>query len=431
MATPTSRFVSRLTQDTLALVLAGGRGTRLGVLTDWRTKPAVPFGGKFRIIDFTLSNCLNSGINHICVLTQYKSHSLIQHLLQGWNALNSQRGQFLDIIPAQQWLDDESWYQGTADAVFQTLDIIEGHDPEFILILAGDHIYTMDYGEMLARHVETGADLTIACNTVSMDDAHHFGIMQVDDHYRIIDFEEKPENPNSIPGEPGTALASMGIYVFSTRYLREQLIADAQDSASNHDFGKNIIPKALAQGHQLLAYKFHNPHKGKAHYWRDVGTIDALFEANLEIVSPDPQLDVYDPEWPIYTYHPQLPPAHFISNKQNCELSNSIASGGCVIKASRLKNTVLFSNVQIGSECELENAVIMPGCEIGDNCHLKNVFIDNSSIVPRNTVIGEDAEKDADRFEVTEKGVVVVNRRMLGQGVQYIPGAVPAKMKSH
>jgi glucose-1-phosphate adenylyltransferase len=430
MATPTSRFVSRLTQNTLALVLAGGRGSRLGVLTDWRTKPAVPFGGKFRIIDFTLSNCLNSGINHICVLTQYKSHSLIQHLLQGWNSLNSQRGQFLDIIPAQQWVDEGSWYQGTADAVFQTLDIIEGHEPEFILILAGDHIYTMDYGEMLAQHVETGADLTIACNTVPIEDAHHFGIMQVDDKYRIVDFEEKPKKPKSMPGDPEVALVSMGIYVFSTHYLRAQLIQDAQDEDSSHDFGKNIIPSALAQGHHLQAYKFHNPNKGAAHYWRDVGTIDALFESNLEIVSPDPELDVYDPDWPIYTYHPQLPSAHFISNSRQCEISNSLASGGCVVNSSKLKNTVLFSNVHIGSECELENAVIMPGCEIGSNCRLKNVFVDNSCIIPRNTVIGEDHEKDASRFHVTEKGVVVVNRKMLGQGVQYIPGMVKSTMKS-
>ena len=263
-----------------------------------------------------------------------------------------------------------------------------------------------------------------------MEEAHHFGIMQVDDDYRIVDFEEKPENPKPIPDEPGTALASMGIYVFSTQYLREQLINDAQDRTSNHDFGKDIIPRALEQSHQVMAYKFHNPHKGKAHYWRDVGTIDALFEANLEIVAMNPQLDVYDPEWPIYTYHPQLPPAHFISGEHKCELSNSMASGGCVVNSSTLKNTVLFSNVHIGSGCELENAVIMPGCEIGENSRLKNVFLDNSSIISRNSVIGEDREKDSTRFEVTEKGVVVVNRRMLGQGVQYIPGVVPSKMKS-
>lgn len=430
MTDSTSRFVSRLTKNTLALVLAGGRGTRLGVLTDWRTKPAVPFGGKFRIIDFTLSNCLNSGVNHICVLTQYKSHSLIQHLLQGWNNLNSQRGQFLDILPAQQWLDDESWYQGTADAVFQSLDIIEGHNPEYILILAGDHIYTMDYGELLASHVESGADMTIACNTVSMADARHFGIMRVDESYRIIEFEEKPESPQTLPDDPDTALASMGIYIFSSAYLREQLIVDAQDKESSHDFGKNIIPRSLAQGHHVQAYKFHNPRKSKTHYWQDVGTIDALFQANLEMVSADPELDVYDPKWPIYTYQPQLPAAHFISDHGECKLSNSIASGGCVVDSSSLKNTILFSNVKIGANCRLENSVIMPGCDIGANSRLKNVIVDNACIVARDTVIGEDRKKDAQKYDVTEAGVVVVNRKMLGQGVQYVPGILPDDMRT-
>jgi len=430
MSDGSARFVSRLTQNTLALVLAGGRGSRLGALTNWRTKPAVPFGGKFRIIDFTLSNCVNSSINHICVLTQYKSHSLIQHLLQGWNSLNGQRGQFLDILPAQQWLNDESWYQGTADAVFQSLDIVEGHNPEYILILAGDHIYTMDYGEMLADHVENQADLTIACNTVPIDEAHHFGIMRVDESYRITEFEEKPENPQPLPDDPGFALASMGIYVFSTAYLREQLIADASDEASDHDFGKNIIPKALAQGHKLQAHEFHNPRKGKAHYWRDVGTIDALFQANLEMVSSTPPLDVYDPGWPIYTYQPQLPAAHFIADDSECQVSNSIASGGCVINCSSVRNTILFSNVKIGANCKLENAVIMPGCDIGPNSRLTNVFVDNSCIIPRDTVIGEDLERDAKRFETTEGGVVLVNRKMLGQGLQYIPGIVQETMRT-
>ena len=429
MNNDSTHIVRRLLQNTLAMVLAGGRGTRLGVLTDWRTKPAVPFGGKFRIIDFTLSNCLNSGINHICVLTQYKSHSLIQHLLQGWNALNSQRGQFLDIVPAQQWLDDESWYLGTADAVYQSLDIIEGRDPEYTLILAGDHIYSMDYGEMLATHVETGADLTIACNNVPIADAHHYGIMRVNESFRIVEFSEKPENPQSLPGDPDSALASMGIYIFSTRFLRDQLILDAADRASEHDFGKNIIPKALAQGHYLHAYQFYNPNKGKAHYWRDVGTIDALFQANLEIVSPKPPLDIYDPDWPIYTYQPQLPPAHFIGDHGESLIGNSIASGGCIINRSSLKNTILFSNVKIGENCQLENAVIMPGCEIGANCRLKNVFIDNSCIVAHGTVIGENREEDAKRFEITEGGVVVVNRKMLGQGLQYVPGIIPESMK--
>jgi glucose-1-phosphate adenylyltransferase len=430
MASVPTRFVSRLTQNTLALVLAGGRGSRLGVLTDWRTKPAVPFGGKFRIIDFTLSNCLNSGINHLCVLTQYKSHSLIQHLLQGWNSLNSQRGQFLDIVPAQQWLDDESWYQGTADAVYQSLDIIDGYAPEYILILAGDHIYTMDYGEMLAKHVDSDADITIACNTVPLAEAHHFGIMRVDESFHIIDFEEKPEKPRALPSDPDTALASMGIYIFSTDYLKEQLVSDAADGASEHDFGKNIIPKALKQAHKLIAYQFHNPHKDKSHYWRDVGTVDALFQANLEIVEPNPPLDVYDPEWPIYTFQPQLPPAHFIGEQGESQIGNSIASGGCIINRSYLNNAILFSNVKIGKNCMLKNAVVMPGCEIGSNCRLTNVFIDNSCVVPANTIIGEDPEKDAESYIITDGGVVVVNREMLGQGQSYMPGVIPETMRS-
>jgi glucose-1-phosphate adenylyltransferase len=319
-------------------------------------------------------------------LTQYKSHALIQHLLQAWNNLNSQRGQFLDILPAQQWLDDESWYQGTADAVFQSLDIIEGHNPEYILILAGDHIYTMDYGEMLAHHVETGADLTIACNTIPIADARHFGIMGVDNSYRVIEFEEKPQHPQPLPDDPSTALASMGIYVFSTEYLRQQLIADAQDKNSAHDFGKNIIPKSLAQGHNIQAYKFHNPGSSKQHYWQDVGTIDALFQANLELVSRNPALDVYDHTWPIYTYQAQLPAAHFVSDHSECQVSNSSVSAGCVINGSSIKNTILFSNVKVGANCKLENAVVMPGCDIGANCRLTNVFIDNSCIVPDGTV---------------------------------------------
>jgi len=429
MTIKSARFVSQLTQNTLALVLAGGRGSRLGVLTDWRTKPAVPFGGKFRIIDFTLSNCLNSGINHISVLTQYKSHSLIQHLMQGWNTINSQRGQFLDILPAQQWVDDE-WYQGTADAVFQSLDIIEGYGPEYILILAGDHIYTMDYGEMLAAHVDKGADITIACNTVPIEEAQHFGVMSVNELFRITSFEEKPKNPQPLPNDSASALVSMGIYIFSTEFLRRQLITDASNTDSDHDFGRNVIPDSLQQGHHLFAYQFHNPNKGQAHYWRDVGTIDALFQANLEVVSPNPPLDMFDPDWPIYTYQPQLPPAHFIGAQGECNIGNSIVSGGCVVSKSDMHNVVLFPTVRIRQNCKLENVVIMPGCEIGANSRLKNVFIDNQCLVPPKTVIGEDREKDEKRFPITEAGIRVVNRKMLGQGVQYFPGFVPETLKA-
>jgi glucose-1-phosphate adenylyltransferase len=285
MRTTAARFVSLLTHGTLALILAGGRGSRLGVLTDWRTKPAVPFGGKFRIIDFSLSNCLNSGIRRICVLTQYKSHALIQHILQGWNHLNVEHGEFIDIVPAQQWLDEESWYQGTADAVYQTLDIVESYNPKYVLILAGDHVYNMDYGELLAAHVEGQADFTIACHTVARAQASDFGIMRINDSDRIVEFEEKPADPKPIPGHPDVSLVSMGIYVFSLDYLCTHLERDASDTTSSHDFGKDVIPYAIAHGDDVRAYKFANPARSSAGYWRDVGTVDAFYEANLEILS--------------------------------------------------------------------------------------------------------------------------------------------------
>ncbi|MCG8558677.1 MAG: glucose-1-phosphate adenylyltransferase [Hyphomicrobiales bacterium] len=419
------RFVSRLTLNTLALVLAGGRGRRLGVLTDWRTKPAVPFGGKFRIVDFTLSNCLNSGIRRICVLTQYKSHSLIQHLLRGWNRLSAEQGEFIDVVPAQQWLDDETWYQGTADAVFQTLDIIEAYHPEYVLILAGDHIYTMDYGEMLAAHVGAGADFTIACNPVPLADAVEFGVMQVDGSGRIVDFEEKPASPKPVPDDPGTALASMGIYVFSLKYLREQLQRDAEDTTSSHDFGKDLIPYALANGDHLQAYRFRNPNGGNANYWRDVGTVDAYYEANLEIVSAEPPIDIYDPTWPITTYQPQLPSAQFIGAGKRCRVEDVMVSGGCVIHQSDLDKCVIYSNVKVGEGCDLQGVLALPGCEIGAGSRLKGVILDNECVLPEGTVIGENSQVDRQRFHISERGVVVVNREMLGQEGGYRPSFVP------
>ena len=417
-----ARFISRLTHNTLALVLAGGRGSRLGVLTDWRTKPAVPFGGKFRIIDFTLSNCLNSGIRQICVLTQYKSHSLIQHLLQGWTHLNSEHGDFIDIIPAQQWLDDDQWYQGTADAVHQSLDIIEGYAPEYVLILAGDHIYGMDYGEMLAEHVESGANFTIACNAVHMAEASQFGNMQVDETGRIVDFEEKPETPKPMPDNPEMALGSMGIYVFSLGYLRDQLLRDAADETSSHDFGKDVIPYALAHGDHVQAYQFQSPTQEGSPYWRDVGTIDAYYQANMELISKNPPFDIYDRKWRILTSQPQLPPARFLGRGKGCGIENSIVSGGCEIEISKLYNSILFSNVKVYQGCRLEGVLALPGCEIGRGSKLKNVILDNQCRVPEGTVIGENAEDDKKRFIQSEAGIVVVNRKMLGQDDGYIPG---------
>ncbi len=422
MTSKSARFISLLTHNTLALVLAGGRGTRLRVLTDWRTKPAVPFGGKFRIIDFTLSNCLNSGIRRISVLTQYKSHSLIQHILQGWNRLDAEHGEFVDIVPAQQWVSEDRWYQGTADAVYQTLDIIDSYNTEHILILAGDHIYNMDYGEMLADHVESGADFTIACNTVAREDATSFGVVQVDKSMRIIDFDEKPSDPKPIPGDPNSSLVSMGIYVVSLDYLREQLNRDAAEKTSSHDFGKDIIPYALKNKHKVNAYQFFNPAKGEEYYWRDVGTIDAYYQANLELLLPNPPLNIYDLSWPVFTYQPQLPPAHFIGNNHACTLTNSMACGGCIIDKSSLYNSIMFSNVRVDSGCSLEGVVALPGCEIGAGSRLKNVLFDNKCHVPAGTIIGEDPEQDRRRFYITEGGIVVVNREMLGQGIHYMPG---------
>jgi glucose-1-phosphate adenylyltransferase len=417
-----SRFVSRLTSSTIALVLAGGRGSRLKMLTDWRAKPAVPFGGKFRIIDFALSNCLNSGIKQICVLTQYKSHSLIRHIQRGWNTFNMEMGEFLEIVPAQQWLDDKAWFAGTADAVFQSLDIIASHSPEYVLILAGDHVYQMDYGEMLAKHAYLGADITIACFTVPIADASAFGVVTVDDEQRITGFTEKPARPTARPGDPDNALVSMGIYIFSYEYLEEVLNKDAGREDSDHDFGKDIIPRALQEGHRVYAYSFGEQVLDLNAYWRDVGTIDAYFEANMEVLQANPALDLYTSEWRIRTYQEQLPPAKFIGYEEGAsDVGTTMVSGGCVINRSKLENSMLFSNVHVDKHCELYDVLALPDCHIGRNVRLNRVLLDNGCVVPDGTVIGEDPEQDAQRFHRSPGGVVVVNREMLGQEHRYTP----------
>jgi len=422
-----ARFISRLTTNTLALILAGGRGERLGLLTDWRTKPAVPFGGKFRIIDFTLSNCLHSGIRKVCVLTQYKSHSLMQHVMRGWGSLNNERGDFIDFVPAQQWTDDESWYLGTADAVYQSLDIVEGYGAEHVLILAGDHVYNMDYGEMLAEHVNTGADMTVSCQPVAIAEAaDQFGVMETDETGRIVGFEEKPPSPKPIPGDPERTLASMGIYIVSFSYLNKRLREDANDKDSSHDFGKDIIPKALANGDRLQAHSFANPHEGRPPYWRDVGTTDAYYHANMELLSEEAPLDLYDLSWPVLTYQPQLPPAHFSDGSDLHGIENAMVSGGCLIRQSMLRHSILFSNVKVSEGCDLDGVLALPGCEIGAGSRLRNVILDNQCQIPAGTVIGENPEKDKQSFTVTDGGVVVVNRMLLGQGKHYSPGAIPA-----
>ena len=421
-----ARFVSRLTNNTMALVLAGGRGERLGVLTDWRTKPAVPFGGKFRIIDFTLSNCMHSGINKVCVLTQYKSHSLIRHLIEGWTKINSQRGDFLDIVPAQQWTGVDTWYQGTADAVFQSLDIIESHGPDYVIILAGDHIYNMDYGEMLAEHVNMRADFSVACMEVDIEKAaKQFGVMKISDSGRIIDFVEKPSSPAPLPGKKNKTLASMGIYVVSHRYLAERLREDAELSGSSHDFGRDIIPEGLRRGDHFHAHIFQNPTNVDPPYWRDVGTIDTYYEANMELLERQPPLDLYDRKWPTVTYQRQLPPSLFREGEGSCSLQNSIISGGCIVTGSNVQRSILFSEVTVSEGCVLDGVLALAGCKIGAKSSLRNVILDNRCIIPPNTVIGYNEKLDREKYHVTQGGIVVVNRQMMGQGLSYNPELYP------
>ena len=415
-----SRFVSRLTRNTLALVLAGGRGTRLKDLTTWRVKPAVPFGGKFRIIDFPLSNCINSDIRTVCVLTQYKSHSLIRHIQQGWNYLKSEFGEFVELLPAQQRLQ-ESWYSGTADAVYQNLDIIRSHKPKYVLILAGDHIYKMDYGPMIAHHVETNADLTVGCIEVPLDRASAFGVMAVNDSGKVLKFAEKPENPEPMPGRDDAALASMGIYVFNTDFLFEQLIKDADTPGSSHDFGHNIIPSVI-EDYNVTSYLFRDAQKETSAYWRDVGTVDAFWEANMELVDVTPELNLYDTDWPIWTYQEQLPPAKFIFDEEGRRgmAIDSMVSGGCVISGSVVKHSLLFSSVRVEEGALVEDSVVLPNVQIGSGCRIKKAVLDKGCVIPPNTVIGENMEEDKERYTVSDGGVVLVTPDMLGQDLHYV-----------
>jgi glucose-1-phosphate adenylyltransferase len=414
-----SRFVSRLTRHTLALILAGGRGSRLYKLTEWRAKPAVPFGGKFRIIDFPLSNCLNSGIRQIGVLTQYKADSLIRHIQQGWGFLRAELGEFVDILPAQQRLQ-ESWYAGTADAVYQNLDILRQHNSEYILILAGDHVYKMDYGLMMAYHAEMEADLTIGCMEVPINDAKEFGVMHIDDSKRIIDFVEKPENPPPMPNRPGYALASMGIYVFNTSFLFEQLIKDADTPGSSHDFGKDIIPSVIKK-YRAFAYPFRDAQSGVQAYWRDVGTVDAYWAANMELIGVDPELNLYDHDWPIWTYQAQTPPAKFVFDDDDRRgmAVDSMVSGGCIISGSEVRHSLLFSNVRVNSYSMVKDSVILPEVNIGRHCRINKAIIDRGCHIPPNTVIGENLEEDRKRFHISPGGVVLVTPDALGQRLHF------------
>ena len=417
---PTQRYVSRLTHETLALVLAGGRGTRLKDLTDWRAKPAVPFGGKFRIIDFTLSNCINSGIRQIGVLTQYKAHSLIRHIQRGWGFPRGEFGEFVELLPAQQRVGLE-WYRGTADAVFQNLDILRRHDPKFVLILAGDHIYKMDYGPMIARHLEIRADLTIGCVGVSLDKASSFGVMKIDDGGRILEFAEKPAAPEPIPGEDDTALASMGIYVFNTKFLIEQLIKDCDEPGSTHDFGNDIIPSVIDR-YRVYSYPFVDVSTESTAFWRDVGTVDAFWEANLELVSVTPELNLYDQDWPIWTYQEQLPPAKFVFDDEGRRgmAVDSMVAGGCIVSGALVRHSLLFSNVAVADYSEINDSVILPDVRIGERCRIQRTVIDKGCVLENGFEVGFNRDADTERFHVTPGGVTLVTPHMLGQNLHHI-----------
>ena len=415
------RFVSRLTRETLALIMAGGRGSRLKHLTMWRAKPAVPFGGKFRIIDFPLSNCINSGIRRIGILTQYKAHSLITHIQQGWGMLRGEFGEFVELLPAQQRIESSSWYQGTADAVFQNIDIIRSHKPKYVLVLAGDHIYKMDYGAMLADHVEKQADITVGCIEVPLKEASAFGVMSVDNENRIKQFTEKPEQPDPMPGSTDTSLCSMGIYVFNKDFLIEQLLKDADNRSSSHDFGKDVIP-AIIEKYRAYAYSFRDPLTNKQGYWRDVGTVDAFWKANIELIDVTPELNLYDDIWPIWTYQEQLPPAKFVFNDvyRRGQAINSMVSGGCIISGALVQNSVLFSGVKVESYSNVEEAVILPDVTIGEKCKVKRAVIDKGCILPPGTEVGINPEEDKKRFYVSPEGITLVVPDMLGQQVHYV-----------
>lgn len=418
-----ARFISRLTRQTLAMILAGGQGSRLYELTAWRAKPALYFGGKYRIIDFPLSNCINSGIRRIGVLTQYKAHSLIRHLVAGWSwfQAGASNREFVEILPASQRVGGE-WYRGTADAIYQNLDIIRTHDPKYVLILSGDHIYKMDYGPFLAAHAEADADMTICCIEVPIEEAAgQFGVMTVDETGRIIGFDEKPAKPNPIPGKPGYCMASMGNYIFNTEFLYEQVIKDSDTPGTNYDFGRNVIPSIIDK-YQVYAYAFRDPKTNEQAYWRDVGTLQAFWEANMELVSVTPQLNLYDQDWPIFTYQIQSPPAKFVfdTDERRGMAVQSMVSGGCIISGSSIRKSLLFSRAVVNSYSSVTESVILPDVKIGQQCRINRAIIDRGAIIADGTVIGENADDDTKRgFRVTSTGLTLVTSDMLGQQLHF------------
>lgn len=415
------RLHNHIVHNTLALILAGGRGSRLHQLTDWRAKPAVPFGGKFRIVDFPLSNCVNSGIRRIGVITQYKAQSLIRHIQYGWSFLDGRFEEYVELLPAQQRTVDETWYQGTADAVFQNVDILRRHDAKYVLILGGDHIYKMDYSKLVAEHIESSADMTVACLEIPVNEASAFGVMSVDEAWQVTGFTEKPAQPAPIPGQPEKSLISMGIYVFNAGFLYEQLIRDHQTSGSSHDFGKDLIPY-LVPRYRVFAHRFVNSCVNMASgipYWRDVGTIDAYWEANIDLTTVTPQLNLYDADWPIWTHQEQFPPAKFVfdDNDRRGQALDSLVSGGCIVSGATIRRSLLFTNVKIRSYSTVEDSVLLPNVEIGRNARLRRVVVEKECIIPDGLIAGYDPEADRKRFYVTEKGIALITPEMLGQKI--------------
>ena len=413
--------VAQLTRQTFSMILAGGRGERLGHLTDWRAKPALPFGGKFRIIDFALSNCVNSGIRRVGVCTQYRAQSLIRHVQQGWSFLDGRFSEFIALLPAQQ-RSEQIWYRGTTDAVFHNLDFMQRQRARFVLILAGDHVYKMDFSRMLAEHFARGAEMSIACVEVPLEDASQFGVMQVDEEFRILSFAEKPSKPAPLPGREDIALASMGIYIFDAEFLYQQLQIDAEDPSSSHDFGRDMIPRLIAGGARVFAHHFAdscvNMANGRA-YWRDVGTLDSYWVANMELTRVTPELNLYDETWPIWTHQRQLPPAKFVFDDDDRRgmAADSLVSGGCIISGATVRRSVLFSSVQVHDLANVEDSVILSNCEIGAGAVLKRVVIDHRCRIPPGMTIGVDTKADRERFHVSQGGITLVTPEMLGQNV--------------
>lgn len=410
---------NRLTQRSMVFVLAGGRGSRLKELTDRRVKPAVPFGGKARIIDFALSNAMNSGIRKMAIATQYKAHSLIRHVQRGWNFVAAERNEFIDVLPASQRGGTESWYKGTADAVTQNIDIVDSYGVDYVIILAGDHIYKMDYEIMLRQHVKTQADVTVGCLTVPREEASAFGVMDTDAKGNITSFLEKPADPPGTPDDPDKSLASMGIYVFDWKFLRDLLEKDAQDPDSTNDFGNDLIPEIVAKG-KAMAHRFDEScvrEEGAPAYWKDVGTVDAFWQAHIDLTNFTPELDLWDRTWPIWTYNESVPPAKFIhdeSDRRGMAIS-SMVSGGCVISGTEVRNSVLFTNVHTNSYAVLDNAVLLPKVVVHRSARLRRVVVDGGVVIPEGLVVGEDLAEDAKFFRVTDRGTTLITQDMLNK----------------